>query len=88
MEAIRQILSVKNHSVTVILPDNFTADEVEVIILPVQNDYYTNAHRQNYVRSLHILNHKLKPSKHKTAPSNNNLAFVATLLVGLFVQKK
>lgn len=40
MEAIRQIISVKNHSVTVVLPDNFTADKVEVIILPVQNDEY------------------------------------------------
>jgi len=40
MEAIRQILSVKNHSVTVVLPDDFTADKVEVIILPVQNDEY------------------------------------------------
>ena len=28
---IRQIISVKNHSVTVILPDDFIADEVEVI---------------------------------------------------------
>ncbi len=40
MEAIRQIVSVKNHSVTVILPDDFVADEVEVIILPVQQDDY------------------------------------------------
>ncbi|MDR7371110.1 hypothetical protein [Flavobacterium aquidurense] len=40
MEAFRQILSVKNHSVTVILPDDFIAEEVEVIILPVQNDHY------------------------------------------------
>ncbi|OXA85016.1 hypothetical protein [Flavobacterium hercynium] len=40
MEAIRQIISVKNHSVTVILPDDFIADEVEVIILPVQNKEY------------------------------------------------
>lgn len=40
MEAIRQILSVKNHSVTVILPDDFIADEVEVIILPIQNKEY------------------------------------------------
>lgn len=40
MEAIRRIISVKNHSVTVILPDDFTANEVEVIILPVQNDEY------------------------------------------------
>ncbi|KIQ20867.1 hypothetical protein RT99_12660 [Flavobacterium sp. MEB061] len=40
MEAIRQIISVKNHSVTVILPHDFIADEVEVIILPIQNDPY------------------------------------------------
>lgn len=40
MEAIRQILSVKNHSVTVILPDDFIADEVEVIILPIENKEY------------------------------------------------
>ncbi|OXB24658.1 hypothetical protein B0A80_04345 [Flavobacterium tructae] len=40
MEAIRQILSVKNHSVTIILPDDFVANEVEVIILPVQHDDY------------------------------------------------
>lgn len=40
MEAIRQIISVKNHSVTVVLPDDFTADKVEVIILPVENEEY------------------------------------------------
>jgi len=40
MEAIRQIISVKNHTVTVILPEDFNANEVEVIILPVQNDEY------------------------------------------------
>ncbi|MEP6930870.1 MAG: hypothetical protein ABI850_12685 [Flavobacterium sp.] len=40
MEPIRQIITVKNHSVTVILPDDFTADKVEIIILPIQNDDY------------------------------------------------
>ncbi|PBJ14621.1 hypothetical protein [Flavobacterium sp. ACN6] len=40
MEAIRQIISVKNHSVTILLPDDFTAEKVEVIILPVQNEGY------------------------------------------------
>lgn len=40
MEAIRQIITVKNHSVTVILPDDFKADEVEVIIFPIQNNEY------------------------------------------------
>ena len=40
MEAIRQIITVKNHSVTVILPDDFKADEVEVIIFPIQSNEY------------------------------------------------
>ena len=39
MEAIRRIITVKNQSITVILPDDFTADEVEVIILPKQDDF-------------------------------------------------
>jgi hypothetical protein len=34
MDAIRQFIDVKNHSFQVILPDNFNAHRVEVIILP------------------------------------------------------
>ena len=34
MEAIRQIVKMKNHKISITLPDDFTADEVEVIILP------------------------------------------------------
>jgi hypothetical protein len=34
MQAIRQIIEVKNHTFTVVLPDDFTASSVEVIILP------------------------------------------------------
>jgi hypothetical protein len=37
MEAIRQIVKVKNHKISITLPDNFNADEVEVIILPKSN---------------------------------------------------
>jgi len=33
MEAIRQFLKVKNQQVNITLPDDFIADEVEVIIL-------------------------------------------------------
>ncbi|WP_395053004.1 hypothetical protein [Flavobacterium sp.] len=40
MEAIRQIVSVKNHSINIILPDDFNADEVEVIIMPVQDNNF------------------------------------------------
>ena len=38
MEAIRQIVKVKNHKISITLPDNFNADEVEVIILPKTNN--------------------------------------------------
>ncbi|NMH24211.1 hypothetical protein [Flavobacterium solisilvae] len=33
MEAIRRFVKVKNHQVNITLPDDFIADEVEVIIL-------------------------------------------------------
>lgn len=36
MEAIRQIVKVKNHTINIILPDDFNAEEVEVIILPTE----------------------------------------------------
>ena len=38
MEAIRQIVKVKNHKISITLPDDFNADEVEVIILPKPNN--------------------------------------------------
>ncbi len=34
MQAIKQIIEVKNNTFTVVLPDDFTASSVEVIILP------------------------------------------------------
>lgn len=37
MEAIRQFIKVKNHQVNITLPEDFIADEVEVIIL-AKND--------------------------------------------------
>jgi hypothetical protein len=38
MEAIRQIVKVKNHKINITLPDDFHAEEVEVIILPKSNN--------------------------------------------------
>jgi hypothetical protein len=40
MEAIRQIVPVKNHTINIILPNDFNAEEVEVIIMPIQNKEY------------------------------------------------
>ena len=34
MQAIKQIIDVENHTFSVVLPKNFTAKRVEVIILP------------------------------------------------------
>lgn len=39
MEAIRKIVTVKNNQINITLPEDFYADEVEVIILPKQNDF-------------------------------------------------
>lgn len=39
MEAIRKIVKVKNHQINITLPEDFYADEVEVIILPKQDDF-------------------------------------------------
>ena len=36
MQAIRQIVKVKNQSCQIVLPDDFQAETVEVIILPVE----------------------------------------------------
>ena len=36
MEAIRQILDVKNNSLKISLPDDFKASKVEVIVLPIE----------------------------------------------------
>ncbi len=36
MNAVRQVVKVKNHRVTVDLPADFTAEEVEVIVLPAE----------------------------------------------------
>jgi hypothetical protein len=40
MDAIRQFIDVKNNSFSVVLPENFKASRVEVIILPseIEND--------------------------------------------------
>jgi hypothetical protein len=36
MQALRQIIDVKNHSLNISLPNDFNADKVEVIILPLE----------------------------------------------------
>ena len=51
MEAIRQTVKVKNHSFKITLPDNFNADEVDVIILAKEpKDYEIPQWQINQVR--------------------------------------
>lgn len=40
MEAIRQFVKVKNHQVNITLPEDFIAEEVEVIIFAKSNDTF------------------------------------------------
>ncbi|MBC7641548.1 MAG: hypothetical protein H7174_04305 [Flavobacterium sp.] len=39
MEAIRQTVKVKNHSFKITLPEDFNADEVDVIIIQKNDDF-------------------------------------------------
>ncbi|MEC4003864.1 hypothetical protein OX283_004285 [Flavobacterium sp. SUN052] len=41
MEAFRQTVKVKNHKINITLPDDFNSEEVDVIILPSQNNEYS-----------------------------------------------
>ena len=50
MEAIRKIVTVKNHQINITLPDDFNAKEVEVIILPKQDDFEIPQWQINEVR--------------------------------------
>lgn len=36
MQAIRELVTVKNHKITVTLPNNFNYNRVEIIILPIE----------------------------------------------------
>ncbi len=50
MEAIRQIVKVKNRKRSITLPDDFNADEVEVIILPKSHNVEIPQWQMNQVR--------------------------------------
>ncbi|MBF8457758.1 hypothetical protein IV494_11265 [Kaistella sp. G5-32] len=52
MNAIRQIVEVKDHKINIELPENFNADKVEVIIFPVDEEelYYVSEEEKNLMR--------------------------------------
>ena len=59
MKAIRQIHKVKNHKISITLPDDFNADEVEIIILSSKNNEYSMPQWQmDEVRESSIAFHK------------------------------
>lgn len=39
MKALKQTLKVENHKVSITLPDDFDAEEVEVIVLSKEDDF-------------------------------------------------
>ena len=41
MEAIRQTVKVKNNTISIVLPDDFNAEFVDVIVLPSKNEEYS-----------------------------------------------
>ncbi len=58
MNAIRQFIEVKDHSFNVILPEDFSAKRVVIIILPSDNDVQISKETQNLLDKR--LDHYLK----------------------------
>ena len=56
MEAIRRFVKVKNHQVNIILPDDFIADEVEVIILAKNEINYQLSEEQIQLWMIDLMN--------------------------------
>lgn len=52
MQAIRKIIDVKNQSLTILLPDDFHAKQVEVIVLPIDEPL-------KYIKNAKLLRGKL-----------------------------
>lgn len=48
MEALRQIVDVRNHTLNIVLPNDFIAEKVEVIILSVEEQHL----KKNNISSL------------------------------------
>lgn len=49
MDAIRQFINVKDNTFQVILPDNFTASRVEIIIFPSEDEDTISEWQKNIV---------------------------------------
>ncbi len=54
MDAIRQFIDVKNNSFSVLLPDDFKADRVEVIIFPSEPNDIPQWQKTEAIRRLEI----------------------------------
>lgn len=54
MDAIRQFIDVKNNSFSVLLPDDFNADRVEVIIFPSEPNDIPQWQKTEATRRLEI----------------------------------
>lgn len=50
MEAYRQIVDIKNHTLNLLLPDNFKNGKVEVIVLPVDEQARTKKRKPSDFR--------------------------------------
>lgn len=50
MEAYRQIVNIKDHTLNILLPENFKNGKVEVIVLPVEKQVKTKKRKPSDFR--------------------------------------
>ncbi len=71
MEAIRRFVKVKNHQVNITLPEDFIADEVEVIIFAKnENNYHLSSNQ------IKLLDDRLKEPEAEYITSSESLEII------------
>jgi len=64
MQVIRQIVEVKNNRLTIKLPDDFNAEKVEVIVLPIE-EIKEKPKQKNSERFAGVISQKTAAKLHK-----------------------
>jgi hypothetical protein len=71
MQALRQIVNVKNHSLSIVLPNDFVADRVEIIVLPVEEKPLKKSTAPSHRGKLNLTNEQYNDFQQHVNDSRN-----------------
>ncbi len=71
MQALLQIVNVKNHSLSIVLPNDFVADRVEIIVLPIEEKPLKKSTAPNLRGKLNLTNEQYNDFQQHVNDSRN-----------------